>query len=624
MRVAVESAIGGTPIARQLYAGRYADILAATIDGEAAGCEPDDVAFVVGALSFVGRLEEAELLLENHRRAGDLAPRSLCAAGFFMTVALSRSGDFERARATLRRATAETGGRRDSWSRSFLLQGAAACHFFSARYRRAARAALGAQGAAQRARFAYVQMLATDMRAHVGLQRGELDEGLRLLEQARTHARHLGLDVNAQVIEVSIALERGVVAHPARAIASLEALVEAADIQDGYSRRLLLSQLSRCYALVGRGEEARRAVDEAARLSTRDGRARLAIACTRAEVHRVLGGWPAAEPFIEEARALAGERADPSWETEIAGLELGRATWLSLPAERAAAQAALERLFAEHQLYRAASWLYQHGARESAAAVDEYARILRPVVASARFGRESREAIQALLRTGLWGLTAEACGLVPGRRVHLFDDAEVLERDGDVRRLERLPPRGRAILVALSRRPLSREGLLRAAWNVNPYRPHRHDAVIKTTISRLRDALGRDVLWLETVEGGYRLADGVEVVVHGFELSARPGSLEEVAALAESTPPAQRSAAGSAASAAPDLKAARWARIARALAGAEPIAAGELARDLRVPVRTVSRDLGEMFAQGLLERSGEGRSTRYRAPRKAPRKETPR
>ena len=43
-------------------------------------------------------------------------------------------------------------------------------------------------------------------------------------------------------------------------IESLERLMGATDIQDSYSRRLLLSQLARCFALLGRCEAARRAV----------------------------------------------------------------------------------------------------------------------------------------------------------------------------------------------------------------------------------------------------------------------------------------------------------------------------------------------------------------------------
>ena len=106
-------------------------------------------------------------------------------------------------------------------------------------------------------------MLATDMRAHVLAQRGDVDEGLRLLlEQARDHARHLGFDVNVRVLEASIALARARVNHPIDAIAVIEQLLEATDIQDGYSRRLLLPDpraATRCSIAVV--QDARRAVD---------------------------------------------------------------------------------------------------------------------------------------------------------------------------------------------------------------------------------------------------------------------------------------------------------------------------------------------------------------------------
>jgi len=596
-------AIGETAIARRLYAGRYADVLGETIDSAAAGCQAADVAFVVGALCFVGRTEEGELFLENHRRSKQPSMRTLAAGGFFLTVAYARSGDFARARRTLARAYRETSGRRDPWSRAFLLQGIACCHYFTAKYTRAAQAALNAQASAIEARFAYVQMLATDMRAHVLAQRGELDEGLRLLEQARQHARHLGFDVNVRVIEVSIALAHARVNHPVDAIAVLEHLLEATDIQDGYSRRLLLCELAKCYALVGRGEDARRSVDEAARLGSRDARAQAALACARAEVGRVVAGWAAAAPHLADARRIGAGVIDPPLRAEIAGLELGCATYLGDAARRAAAIRELEGLVAEHNLYRARSWLFQYDVAASAADSDELARTLRPVVATARDGFESREATQAVLRTGLWGLVAEASGLPPARRIHLFEDAEVLEAEGEVRRLGGLPPRGRAVLLALARRPLSKETLLASVWGVGTYRPERHDSLVKTTISRLRAALGRGHMWIETVEGGYGIAQGIEVVSHGYELAAEPTSLAELTALA----------GGQGGETVEDARAVRWARLAQELGQTGERSVGDLAAAVRASLRTVSRDLSEMHRQGLVERLGEGRGTRYRA-----------
>ena len=296
---------------------------------------------------------------------------------------------------------------------------------------------------------------------------------------------------------------------------------------------------------------------------------------------------------------------DPPLEAEIAGLELGCATFLGDAGRRAAAIRVLEALVAEHNLYRARSWLFQYDVAPSAAEADELARTLRPVVATARLGLESREATQAILRSGLWGLVAEASGLAPARRIHLFDDAEVLEAEGDVRRLSGLPPRGRAVLTALARRPLSKEALLAAVWGVPNYRPERHDSVVKTTISRLRAALGRGHMWIETIEGGYGLAEGITVLAHGYDLAGEPASLDELAILPGGGPGKT--------GAAEEARAVRWARLAQEIVQSGERSVGDLAAIVRASLRTVSRDLSEMHRQGLVDRVGDGRGTRYRA-----------
>ena len=601
-------AIGETEMARALFAGRYADILAQTIDSRAAGCSAGDEAFVVGALCFVGRIEEAELFLENARRGSAPAVRTLAAGGFFLTVGRARSGDFAGARSALRRAYRETSHGRDPWARAFLFQAVACCHYFEARYTRAATAALNAQGCALEARFAYVQMLATDMRAHVLAQRGDLDEGLRLLEQAREHARHLGFDVNVRVIEASIALERARVNHPIDSIAELEGLLEATDIQDGYSRRLMLSELAKCYALIGRGAAAARALEGAARLAGKAPRVQAALACTRAEVARVREGWARARAHIVQARRIATGLVDPLLHAEIAGLDLGCATFLGDRRRRAAAIREVQALLADHGLQRARSCLQQYAPETCANTrddeMDELTRALRAVGAEARSGIASRDAARAVLRTGLWGLTAEACGLVPGRRIHLFEDAVVLESEDDTRRLDGLPPRGRAILSALARRPQSKEALLAVVWGVAQYRPERHDSLVKTTISRLRAALGRDNMWIETVEGGYRIAEGIALVAHEHRLDTEPASLADL----EAAPAAADARAGGA----EETRRSRWARLAHELTDASEWSVGHLAGRVRGSVRTVSRDLSQMHRQGLVERLGSGRGTRYR------------
>src|SRR5579871_1318786 len=83
-------------IAEAFYAGLYAEVLARTIDGPTLEVPDEDTAFVVGALAFVGRLEEAGAVLRSWRHEGG-APsvahlRGRVASRFFLGVAYIRAG----------------------------------------------------------------------------------------------------------------------------------------------------------------------------------------------------------------------------------------------------------------------------------------------------------------------------------------------------------------------------------------------------------------------------------------------------------------------------------------------------------------------------------------------------
>jgi DNA-binding transcriptional ArsR family regulator len=95
------------------------------------------------------------------------------------------------------------------------------------------------------------------------------------------------------------------------------------------------------------------------------------------------------------------------------------------------------------------------------------------------------------------------------------------------------------------------------------------------------------------------------VLSHGYDLAGEPVSLEEVAVL----PIGGAGRAG----AAEEARAVRWARLAQEIVHAGERSVGELAIVVRASLRTVSRDLSEMHRQGLVDRVGDGRGTRYRA-----------
>jgi DNA-binding winged helix-turn-helix (wHTH) protein len=584
--------VGTTSIANAFYAGRYQDVLAQTIDSPTGGADDADVPFAIGALAFAGRIDEAELLLESARRPSARSGRTLAAGAFFLSVALGRAGRSEDSRAVLVRAFRETHCIRDAWARSLLLQGTAAHHFFGARYVRAGRAALRALASAQAAKFAYGQLLANDMRGHVLLRIGRFHEGFAVLTRARDQAKKLELAVNARAIEISLALHRASLAPIGEAIALLESTLAREDAEDSYSKRMILLELATYCAWAGRASRASEHVEAAAPLCAGDARARAALACARAHLARTRSGWAAAKTIAERASAELERGIDPAREVELAAVVLGASLHDGDDTARDRAIEWLRSHVERSSLYRAKAWLAIFGPAELEAAEPD--RSFPALHAIARGASPARRAAAAV-ESGLLGLLPEALALDPGTRIHLRDGSLVLEEHGEVVRLPAPAPRSQDVLFALGVGPCDRQALLASVWGIRSYRPERHDSVIKTTVSRLRAALGDRGAWIETAEGRYRLREGVEVV-RRRDVGAAP-----IADLGE---PSRH--AGSV------RRHARWQRVIAELSREGEATVSELARRLHTSIRTMSRDLSEMHEADLVARAGGGRATRYR------------
>src|SRR5262245_53005155 len=128
---ASSAVVGESDLARRFFAGRYAEVIAATFDsgGEIA---PADVGFVVGALTFVNRTDDAQVAFEVwHARAGPRHdPRTLAACRFFLGLAWARAGNFDRSLALLVVEGFRARHDPDPWTRALVYQGIACqCYF---------------------------------------------------------------------------------------------------------------------------------------------------------------------------------------------------------------------------------------------------------------------------------------------------------------------------------------------------------------------------------------------------------------------------------------------------------------------------------------------------------------
>lgn len=595
-------------IEAKFYAGHYAEIVRECVDASRSAWPIERLPFVVGALAFGGRLEEARALFSSRiRRLTPADATPVVAARFFLGVAYCRAGRMDEARREfLHNARFRSG---HALARFYVFQGLGCYRYFTGRLPKAARLALHALEQGFAADFPYGRLLATDLRGHTLVQLGQIQSGLSLLVTARALAGSLRLEGNVGALDCAISIYRarfGVV--PVReAMRDLKASLAQAHPEDSYSERSLRIELAVQCALAGEGNAAWGLLEGLGSEHVPDGgdarsRIRFLLAC--ASVARLRYGRASMQPFVSEARALLSTRSDIALEVDVLCTELISA---SDSHEMARIRRELLQLHRDSGIERI--WL-RGVADESSGGffVAPGAEALEEDRLGALYVaclRASPELAERLIVTGHFGLLPLALGLEPGRRLFVFGRRLAVEDHGNVHVIVDPPEGTLRLLAALADGVLrSKDELLARVWGIGVYRPEAHDPVIHTAVSRVRAQLGVRGHWVEAVQGGYRLAAGVAVltpfdgVPPGASSTLDPNGHATVAFSLErrSLLPAPRE---------------RDAVLAL-LASAGPTSSSDVASHLKVSEMTALRRLREHVERGTVSRDGKGKNTRYR------------
>jgi DNA-binding transcriptional ArsR family regulator/tetratricopeptide (TPR) repeat protein len=607
------------PLRDAFFAGDYDEVLRRSVDSAAFAFADDDTAFVVGALAFAGRIEEGRAALASWDRR-DVPADSRTAARFFLGVACCRAGRYDEARALFGEnlKLARNGG--GPIARFYVHQGFGCLRYFTGRIGKASRHALRALQCAYAARFQYGRFLATDLRGHALVQTGSVRAGLALLEQARGIAAALDLAGNAGALACTMALYS---AHfgtkpITESITELEALAAAAPVHDSYSRRAVQMELACQLALRGRSDSAWGLLEQLAAAPVPDGdrRARVRILLALAFVARLRFGSPSAGPYLVEARRVIDGVTDIALETEVLAAEL-----LDGPADadRLERLAQLARL---SEMARAKTTLDRHEGRGTTTATlgpDELCED-RGGALLLYAAQTPPDGAELLTRAGYLGLVPGALGLSPGRRLIVTSPSCVLlEEHGNVRPLDDASDGTLRLVRALaSGARHEKADLLRLVWNLGSYNPERHDAVIHTAVSRLRAALGTARHWVEAQGGCYSFAPGVELVElalgaihreHAGDATGNDDELHDADSRHEARHESMMVPAPEVARSEAQVRA-QAAELIAALARSA-MSTAEIARALGVSEMTAFRRLRALLEDGIVVRSGRGRSTRY-------------
>jgi tetratricopeptide (TPR) repeat protein len=604
----MSAGVGATDIARAFYAGRYAQILERTYDADE-DSDPADLAFIVGALTFVDRVDEARALYEGWLAGTGPSrdARTLAACRFFLGLAAARAGYFDRAFAILVREALRARHHADPWVRALVFQGLACQCYFTGRYPGAARNALRALQAAHEVKFLYAAMLGTDMRGHSLVQMGQLQRGIAMLEQAKKQAHRLGLTNNAFAVDTSIATYATRFVPHGEALERVEALLRRR-AHDSYSRRALLTEAAVQRALRGRRSDAVEALDAADRDALRGDtrRGKVSSLLARLWVTRWQHGAAACRDLVEQARALVEPR-DVAFVAELLGFEILVARKDNDTAREQAALARLRELWrtTHHVFARAALDQFESTRRASAFDEDGVTPVLRAVA------QRDLGAISRIVSLGLVGALPELLGLTPGKRIILIPSEELLllEDHGNVVVRER-PPRWCPVLLRiLASGDASKENIVAGLWGLRAYHPEIHDPPVRTAIHRLRTFLQPHASWIEVGDDGYRTTVPVHLVAGAEPAFVEPsplwdeGEVPSIVPSIELARPTPRTASTGETSAQ---------LVLQRLAELEQATVPQLAGSLEVSQSTVVRALRVLIEERRVERLGFARATRYR------------
>ncbi len=627
------------------YRGQFRDIIASKVDGAVSSVSDHDLVFVVGALAFVGRVEDAITL---YKAKSTQIETSDFAIAFYIGIGLVRLSRYDEGSKWLRdnfaryRLLIGTPTTQDVAKLSILRQqagfyahqGLAFLRFFESRYLKALLHTDRAWKCALVANFGFGQALAADLRGHALVLTGEISRGVESLNRASTMALKLGNEALAFNIKSSLAYYRSrhgldglgeisdINQPQAHTMANLKSLIKNFDPQDNFSLAAAQVELSRQFVIRGDWDASEKLLQQAAPVVLAAQHARhTARLHHRLAYNRFLSGdFGSAIDHLNRAQTLIDRRFDLVERLNIQGLRLKileesvqsrSSDGLNAAQELMELQAEVKELTARTGLGvgRNILWRCGHTVEPTVDGDDPLGDLKN--LASER-GGAGYSGLLRIIASGLYGFLNEHLRFGLGARVICLDlipgESFVFDRGNVLRSRERFSQIMKSILIAISKSAVSKSELVESFWGF-AYHPARHDAMLYAVINRIRRALGSRGTWL-TVDGqSYRIETGVRVQVYEHQVvEYELGSRMPLATAKDSG------------SSREDNSALNYRQLAilNELQNGGHLTAAWCVAKFRVSRITAGRDLGQLLAQGLIVRHGKARVTTYASASPSP------
>ena len=582
------------------YRGEYQSVLQQTYENKRQ-IEPQLFSYVLGSLSFLGRVQEAEAFYRS--RKSDLEDVLRSYAYFFLALAWTRRSQYAHAKKylLLNRGLSKKLGHQNAEIRYLMEQGISFFLFFLGKFEKSLQWSEKSLTSAIENHDFWMRALAQDLLANNLVQNGRIHEGLRHFAEALNYAKQLKNQALVNAIEIStvvLSCEYGI--NLRASVEKLKFFFDQRKELDSFSRAHLGLEYARQQTLSGQWKMAGRCLNEISSLifQSQNRRQEARFNLRWAEIHYLKNEPDTALHYIRSGRRCL-EFVDHTYEMQFIGLEIKVfETLLGRKAPEALVQRLKDLSLSYNNVKNNNILSRQTGLDVTSAyhSDDEIHRLLE------KAGQNAKAARGIILETGYLTWLYRFFDIKKSEKYILLNlepkSITYTTADGIFHRPSELSTLNFKVIMKLAEGHTTKEELVNSVWGYK-YDPLRHDSLIYSTFSGLRKVLSEDPRIIETSEVGYTLN---AKVLNLLEAREDVQTIEKPLALPAASEMAKLAENG--------LNS-RQIQIMQFLDQHQFVSVKILTKLFLTSEITSNRDLRTLFQKKLVLRVGQGRATHY-------------
>ncbi|MCO5141580.1 MAG: hypothetical protein M9962_00655 [Oligoflexia bacterium] len=466
-----------------------------------------DIVSLVAALSFLGRMDEANALFQSSKKT--VQQKSfLVACRFFLGISYYRIAQIDKAKEFF--LLNEQTNSENPMDNFFIHQGQTFQFYYLGQYSLAVSTAMKARDCAIYAESIYARVLSTDALGVINVNLGNINKGLMHLEEAKNLSLKLGnISTASSIATTSIMVKSEAGKLGKNSIQELENHLSTLAAEDTFAYSNLCMEIARQSTLRGDYLNADRVLKNASDYiyAQNNRRHEMQLNLRWAELFYQKGDTFQAKHFVRSAKRLVDENLDKSYLLRILAFEIKLADSSDQKSKltREWIDFYIKMKNESYGTFRDQNFYATLKSDRSFECVEDEVYLVRKKAAELL---DKSEKIELYLDHLFLTDIRDELNLSKARRIicEIPNEKGLLILDKDVIRYGKKPltPTQRKILESFSKGVLSKEDLVKRVWGYK-YNSLRHDPMVYSAISGLRKDLGEASSWVQIVEEGYFL-----------------------------------------------------------------------------------------------------------------------